>query len=135
MVLVFVAFFALLNAANQSAAYGFLCGLLEDLYMGRFIGINALSKALTAYAIGRLQGNVFKENLLVGVIAVLVATVINALLLVGLSLSVSEIYNVDMGLFISIVLQCVYNTIIAVPAYVWYYNSSHHGWLRKTGEN
>ncbi|MEN6326857.1 MAG: rod shape-determining protein MreD [Syntrophomonas sp.] len=135
VVLIFVVFFALLNNANRSAGYGFLCGLLEDLYMGRFIGINALSKALTAYAIGRLQGNVFKENILVGVIAVLIGTIINSLLLLVISWSVSDIYNVDFGLFISIILQCVYNLIIAVPAYVWYYNSSHHGWLRKTGAN
>lgn len=134
-VLIFVVFFALLNNANQSAGYGFLCGLLEDLYMGRFIGINAISKALTAYTIGRLQGNVFKENIMVGVIAVVIGTVINSLLLLVLSWSVSDIYNVDLGLFISIILQCVYNVIIAVPAYVWYYNSSHHGWLRKTGDN
>lgn len=135
MVLIFVVFFALLNNANRGAAYGFLCGLLEDLYMGRFIGINALAKALTAYSIGRLQGNVFKENILVGVIAVLVGTVVNSLLLLGLSWSVSDIYNVDLSLFISIVLQCLYNMIIAVPAYVWYYNSSQHGLLRYTGDN
>ncbi len=131
----FAVFYALLNAASRSATYGFFCGLLEDLYMGRFIGINALSKGITAYVIGRLQGNVFKENILVGVIAVLVGTVINSLLFIGLSLIVSDFYNADMGLFISIALQCLYNTIIAVPAYVWYYNSSHHGLLRKTGEN
>ncbi|MDD2619178.1 MAG: rod shape-determining protein MreD [Syntrophomonadaceae bacterium] len=135
IVLIFVVFYSLLNNSSKGAAYGFLCGLLEDLYMGRFIGINALSKALTAYAIGRLQGNVFKENILVGVIAVLMGTVINSLLLVGISLAVSDIYNIDAGLFISIFLQCVYNSIIAVPAYIWYYNSSHNGWLRNTGEN
>ena len=66
MVLVLVIFYAIFNGANRGTVYGVMCGLLEDLYMGRFIGINAISKGVTAYVIGRLQGNVFKENLMIG---------------------------------------------------------------------
>ena len=50
--------------------YGLLCGSLEDLYLGRFIGVNALSKAFTAYLVGHFQDRVFKENILVALIAV-----------------------------------------------------------------
>ena len=75
LVLVFVTFFALFNTAKKGSGYAFFCGLLEDLYMGRFIGLNALSKGLTAYIVGKVQGNVFKENIFVGVLGVLVAMI------------------------------------------------------------
>ena len=52
MVLVFVVFFSVINGAASGTAYGFLCGLLEDLYLGRFIGLNAISKALTGFLVG-----------------------------------------------------------------------------------
>ncbi|MEN6348573.1 MAG: rod shape-determining protein MreD [Syntrophomonas sp.] len=134
LVLVFVVFFAIFNGTRKGTIYGFACGLLEDLYVGRFIGINALSKAITAYIIGRLQGNVFKENLMVGVIGVLVSTIINSLFLIILSLPVTNLYLLDLNIIISIAFQCIYNVLLAAPIYVWYYNSSWNGFLKLTGE-
>lgn len=134
LVLIFVAFFALINGAEKGTAYGFLCGLLEDLVWGRFIGMNALAKALTAYILGKLQGNVFKENLLVGVVAVLVATCINTLCMFLMNLAVLPEFHLDMGLFMGIVYQIIYNVILTVPLYLWYYNSSIYGRLRYDGE-
>ena len=77
LLLVFVIFYALLSDARNAAKYGFFCGLLEDLLLGRFIGMNALSKGLTAYIIGVLQGSVFNENLAVGMLSVLLGTLLN----------------------------------------------------------
>jgi len=134
LVLIFVAFFALINGAEKGTVYGFLCGLLEDLVWGRFIGINALAKALTAYILGKLQGNVFKENLLVGVVAVLVATCINAFCMFLMNLAVLPEFHLDMGLLMGIVYQIIYNVILTVPLYLWYYNSSIYGCLRYDGE-
>lgn len=134
LVLVFVVFYALMNQAGKSAFYGFLCGLLEDLFMGRFIGMNALAKGITGYIIGRLQGHVFKENLLVGIIAVLLGTVINSLLLFLLSVIVFDVFNINLNIIGTILMQSLYNILISAPLYIWYYNSSRYGWLRANGE-
>ncbi len=134
MVLVFVVIHAFLHKSGESTSYGFLCGLLEDLYTGRFIGINALSKGLTAYIVGRLQGHLFKENLVVGVMVVFFGTILNSFFLFVLSLAVTDIFHLDMSILSSVFYQSVYNIIITIPVYMWYYNSSKSGILKPTGE-
>lgn len=133
LVLVFVVFYSLLNGHNSSTIYGFFCGLLEDLYLGRAIGMNAIAKACTAFVVARLQGNVFKENVLVGVIAVVLGTLFNGILLLILSIASFNVFYLDRSLIISLSYQMIYNAILALPIYFLYYRSNHKGWLRKTG--
>lgn len=102
--------------------------------MGRFIGLNAVSKAITAFFLSRLQQNVFKENILVGMIAVFVGTIINLGLVLLLSLFKFNAIHWDDSLFITILFQTLYNTLLSGPLYIWYYNSSYYGLLRDTGE-
>lgn len=130
LVLIFVSFFAIVNGSRSGFAYGFLCGLFEDLYLGRFIGMNALAKAITAYLVGKLEMRVFKDNILVGFAGVIAATVINEaflLILAALSwpklvLGPSMVYNL-MG-------QVAYNSLLSIPFYIFYYKSSSSGMLR-----
>jgi rod shape-determining protein MreD len=134
MVLIFVIFYALLNGAEKGARYGLICGLLEDLYTGRFIGINALSKAATAYIIGKLQGRVFAENVVVGIIGVILGSLLNACLFFILAFAYFAVFNIDRSLFINIIYQSFYNVVITTPIYLWYYQSSKRGLLKETGE-
>ncbi len=134
LVLVFIIFYALLNGAEKGARYGLLCGLLEDLYTGRFIGMNTLSKAATAYIIGRLQHQVFTENVAVGVISVIVGSIINSLLLLVLAWAYFAAFNIDLGLFINFVYQVIYNVLLTTPIYIWFYQSSKRGLLQETGD-
>ncbi|MGR6835367.1 rod shape-determining protein MreD [Syntrophomonas erecta] len=134
LILIFVVFHALLSGNLKGSFYGFLCGLLEDLYMGRFIGLNALSKALVGYVVGRLQGVVFKENLLVGIIGVLVGTLLNTLAMFVVEAAVNHSAVIDQGILYTILYMSIYNMLLAAPTYIWYYNSSRHGLLRPSGE-
>lgn len=134
IVLIFVIFYALLNGAGKGTIYGLLCGLLEDLYTGRFIGISAISKAITAFAVGKLQGNVFKENILVAITAVVVGTLINSVLLLLLALISFKLFKIDSHIFLEMLFQVIYNTLITAPVYIWYYHSSRRGLLRETGD-
>lgn len=135
LVLIWVVFFALIHGTRRGTGYGFLCGLLEDLYTGHFIGMNALSKGVTAYIIGHFQQKVFRENLLVGVIAVLVSTLFNSLFLFILNLISLKHFHVDITILLSVIYQSIYNMMLAAPLYVWYYNSSYSGVLRQTRES
>ncbi|MEQ8235340.1 MAG: rod shape-determining protein MreD [Syntrophomonadaceae bacterium] len=134
LILILVVCHALFNGVYQGTIYGMLCGLLEDLYIGRFIGMNAVSKGITAYVAGRLQGNVFKENVMVGIIGVIGGTLLNFILLFILSALTFEKFNLDYSILIKLSYQLLYNTILTVPMYIWYYHSSHSGWLRETEE-
>lgn len=135
LVLVFVIFYALLHDARAAASYGFFCGLLEDLLLGRFIGMNALAKGITAYIIGILQGNVFKENLAVGVLSVLIGTVLNLVFLVIISLFTTVVFKINQGVLITLFYQALFHMLLAVPLYVWYYNSSRYGLLKPKGRD
>jgi len=134
LVLVFVIFYALLSDAGKAAKYGFFCGLLEDLLLGRFIGMNALSKGLTAYIIGVLQGSVFKENLAVGMLSVLIGTVLNFFFLFVLSLFLMVMIDLNQEVFITLFYHAIFNLLLATPLYVWYYNSFRYGLLRPNRE-
>lgn len=134
LVLIFVVFHALFNGAQRGTIYGVLCGLLEDLYLGRFIGVNILAKGFTAWVLGKAQGTVFKENLLVGVLGVLVGTVINHGV-ITLLLFVGGGNIVGIEILRNMLYQCIYNMILTTPIYLWYYHSVHHGILQPAGES
>ncbi len=135
LVLIFVVFYALLNGNRQKAmVYGFLCGLLVDLYVGRFIGINALALGLTSFLIGSLEGRVFKENLLVGMTTVILGTCINGFTLFLLSLFTYSTFHLDINILLSIGYQIIYNILLAIPIYAWYFHSTKKGVLRSYGE-
>jgi rod shape-determining protein MreD len=134
LILVFVVFYALFNGSSKGAMYGLMCGLLEDLYMGRFIGLNALSKALVALTVSKLQGKVFRENILVGVFAVMFATLLNSLIMGLIALASFQIFNLNMSILNSILYQTCYNTILAIPFYIWYYHSNRTGLLHLSGD-
>ncbi len=132
LLLLLVIFFSLLGPRKQAPLYGFCCGLFEDLYMGRFIGLNAISKAITAFLLSHLQQNVFKENILVGMMAVFIGTVLNSGMVLLLSLFKFNGIHWDDSLFMTIIFQTLYNALLSGPLYIWYYNSSHYGVLRET---
>ena len=135
VVLVFVIFYALFSNEKKGAVYGVFCGLIEDLYIGRYIGISALSKAITAYVVGRLQGNVFKENIVVGIIAVMIGTVVNSLVFLLLASIKFQTLGSLNNVLSDILYQAVYNMIITVPMYIWFYRSLRRGLLRETGDD
>ncbi|MDD3853594.1 MAG: rod shape-determining protein MreD [Syntrophomonadaceae bacterium] len=130
LVLMFVVFFALINGERRGTIYGFLCGLLEDLYMGRLIGLNALCKAIVGYSLGKMQGNVFKENMLVGVLGVLAGTIINSLVMLILIVLFSGAPAIENDFFVKVLFQCLYNLLLSVPVYFWFFNSSYNGVLK-----
>lgn len=133
LVLIFVIFHALFTGERRGTVYGVLCGLLEDLYIGRFIGVNLVAKGLTGYIMGKAQGTVFKENLLVGIIGVAAGTLINSLAVAVLMMVNGSM--LDLEVLYSTLYQCLYNLLLAGPIYLWYYYSTYDGLLRMTGEN
>ena len=132
ILLIFVVFYAILNKSPAAVTYGFLCGLLEDLFTGSMIGCNALAKGAAAYVISRLQVQVFKENLFVGVLGVFVATIINSFIMLLIFLAIDKSIVLNTTLITGIGYQVLYNVVLAAPVYWIYQRSSQTGWLMPT---
>ena len=77
LLLLLVVFNAMFRGARAGGVVGFLVGLTEDFYFGRFIGLNALAKCVAGAFAGHLGKQVFKENMWVPVICVLAASFLN----------------------------------------------------------
>lgn len=133
LLLILVIFYAVFSGSTKGAVYGAACGLWEDLYLGRMIGISAISKGITAYIMGKMEGPVFKDNILVGIIGVVSGTIINSLIIMIVSFIGIKGFGLDKNMLAELIYQGIYNTIIATPIYIWYFRSSGAGLLKEEG--
>lgn len=117
LLLVIVVSYALLSGKEYGAGMGFFAGLLQDLVSGSIFGINTLSKLATGYMFGLAERKVFKEHVLLPVLATLVATLFSGL--VGIILLLIGGYKVDIAAAVmqNIMPLVGYNIIIAVPVH------------------
>ena len=117
LLLVIVVSYALLSGKEKGVGMGFFAGLLQDLVSGGIFGISTLSKLATGYMFGLAERKVFKEHVLLPVLATLVATLFNGL--VGIILLLLFGYKIDIAAAImqNIVPLLGYNLIVAVPVH------------------
>lgn len=115
LLLVVVVSCALLSGKEQGVGIGFFAGLLQDLISGSIFGINTLSKLATGYIFGLAERKVFKEHVLLPILATAVATICNGLA-AALMLWIFG-YKVDIvTAFMQNILPLVgYNIVVAVP--------------------
>jgi rod shape-determining protein MreD len=71
-----VVFNAMFRGPVSGGITGFLVGLVEDIFFGRFIGLNALAKCVAGVVTGYLTRSIFKENMWVPVINVLIGSLL-----------------------------------------------------------
>jgi rod shape-determining protein MreD len=57
-----VAFFALYRGAVQGAIFGFAVGFLQDLSNPEFLGLNALTKSILGFSVGKIGSKTVPEN-------------------------------------------------------------------------
>ena len=57
-----VAFFALHRGAVKGSVFGFVIGLLVDLSNPEFLGLNALTKSLLGFTVGKIGSKTVPEN-------------------------------------------------------------------------
>lgn len=130
LLLVFVVLLAILKGKKAGASIGFFFGLLEDLVIGKYIGMQALIKMITGFLIGYLHGTIFQENLAVPIIAAGLGTVLHdtayftLLNMIGI-----ELFGMK-GILLFIFFSALYNICIALIVY-WKLNDSvMNGYLK-----
>lgn len=79
IILVMVVSIAVVRGPRQGGIVGFSLGLLEDFYLGRFIGMNSICKGLTGLFAGWVTIGAFSENLLVPIISTFLGTIFNGI--------------------------------------------------------
>lgn len=57
-----VAFFALFKGTVPGAFFGFVIGLLQDLSNPGYLGLNALTKSILGFTVGKAGSKTFPEN-------------------------------------------------------------------------
>ncbi|EHQ91888.1 rod shape-determining protein MreD [Desulfosporosinus youngiae] len=109
--------------------WGLGAGLLEDLYLGRYIGMYTLTLAVVAALSYWLAERWYRENFLITTFIVLIATSAGQILVAFLSLgaglhwSLTDISRLVIGV-------SLYNAILVPLTYPWIHQSFVRGWLR-----
>ena len=130
LLLIFVVCFGIFNGPIKGGCYGLLVGLVEDLYIGRLIGINALCKGVVGYIVGKFQFNVYRERVFIGVAGVFFGTIVSNLLRVLLIAIYSPPAVFYFDMIWQFLVQILYNIVVSIPIYFWYYHSYNQGILR-----
>ncbi|HMM22800.1 MAG TPA: rod shape-determining protein MreD [Selenomonadales bacterium] len=111
----------LLLGKEQGVGVGFFAGLLQDLASGNIFGLNILSKMACGYMAGLLERKVFKENILLPILTILLATLFNGALTVFLMLAFG--YKLDLpSAAMNVAMTALYNALLAVPMHRMVYS-------------
>lgn len=121
LLLLAVASTGLLFGKEAGVGIGFFAGLLQDLLSGNIFGLNILAKMTVGYAFGLAERNVFKENILLPVIAAAMASVLNSLVII-LYLYILGYDNNPLGMAVNGILPIIaYNMVAAIPVHMIIY--------------
>jgi rod shape-determining protein MreD len=96
LIMLIVVLNGFLLGPREGAFLGYIGGIVEDLFVGEYIGLNAISKMAAGYLAGVAGERLYKENMLVATGVTFFSTVagllVNYLLLFYLDLQVSPYY-------------------------------------------
>ena len=124
-ILILTVFYAIFNGYKKGAAFGMGIGLLEDLMAGRFIGVNMICKGLVGLVFGTMQKSLYKDNFLVPLICMLLASLLNSLVYFVLCLMIgSNVYF--SGMVLAAIPDAIYTMCFAPVLYVIIYVLNRH---------
>ena len=121
LLLILVIFNCIFHGPYQGSLFGFFVGLLEDLYLGHFIGLNALTKGLTSFLGGWLLKGAFRENLLIPVLALFFGTLFNGTMVFILGKIAGINWALDF-FYWKLLPVAIFNTCLVPFIYFGYYH-------------
>ncbi len=131
VILILVIFYAMLHGSREGALVGFMGGIMQDLFMGQFIGLNALAKLLTGFIFGALEYKIYKESIFIAAVALLLGTLWHETVIWVLGYFAGFAGNYITAFTAVILPVAVYNSCLAPFIYGRFYRSSHKGLLKK----
>jgi len=129
LVMLLVIYIALHSRQLSAVLWGLGAGILEDLYLGHFIGMYTFTLVAAALLTYWLAQRWYRENFLFIILLVFVVSFTGQLIVAFLSLGVGlhwylgNIFGVAAGI-------AIYNVILVPATYPFIHRSFLHGWLR-----
>lgn len=129
LVLILVIYFAFTNGPWRGAVIGMTFGLLEDFYVGRFVGMNFLALLVVGLVAGWLETKLYKNNLLIALVVVYIISALGQSIVLlsgaaaGLNWNVRENFSTVMAL-------ALYNACLVPVSYPLFHRSVTKGILR-----
>ena len=122
-------YIAMHHRLSSGVLWGFGAGLLEDLYLGRYIGMYTLTLAVVAFLSYWLSERWYRDNFLLTTFMVFLVTAVGQILVGFLSLGAGLQWTLGdiMRLVIGVSL---YNAIMVPITYPLIHQSFLRGWLR-----
>lgn len=120
LVIIFVVCSALLNGSPEGAITGIIMGLAIDMISGKLLGFNALLGMYSGIAVGSLNKRIYKENVLVIMVAAFLTTIIYEwFIFFSYTLFNQEKALMMLNPFTSVILpEAVYNSVISIVLYM-----------------
>jgi rod shape-determining protein MreD len=122
-------YMAMHHRLPSSLLWGLGAGLLEDFYLGRYIGMYTLSLTVVAFLSYWLAERWYRENFILTTFMVFLVTAVGQILVAfltlgaGLQWSFGDIIGLVFGV-------SLYNAILVPVTYPWIHRSFLRGWLR-----
>ena len=117
LLLLFVTSTAFLKGARVGALSGFALGLLQDLASGTFLGMNAFTRFVLGFCVGKFSDQVFKEQFFLPVVASLVVTTVNYFILALLMLLLGYRFNLMVHMQNILLPMVCFNVLFAYPVH------------------
>lgn len=109
--------FAFLRGAKQGAFMGFSVGLMQDLAMGTYFGVNTLARTLMGLLFGQFSDRVFKEQFFLPVLASVAVTILNYFILALLMVLLGYRFNLESHMQQMLVPMLLYQLAFAYPVH------------------
>lgn len=122
-------YIAMHHRMSASVYWGLGAGLLEDMYLGRYIGMYAFTLAVVAFLSNWLSERWYRENYLLTIFLVFCVSAAGQFIVAflglgsGLQWSLGDIVRLVFGV-------ALYNALLVPITYPWIHRSFLHGWLR-----
>ncbi|WP_295713388.1 rod shape-determining protein MreD [uncultured Mitsuokella sp.] len=117
LLLLFTTSMAFLRGARIGALAGFSVGLLQDLVSGTFLGMNAFTRLILGFLVGKFSDEVFKEQFFLPVFASLLVTVANYFILALLMLLLGYRFNLMGHMQYTLLPMLIYQLVFAYPVH------------------
>lgn len=117
LILIIIMAAGLLAGRERAVGVAFFAGLMQDFASGNVFGLNTLAKMATGYTAGLAERKVFKESILLPVLAVVIATLFNSAVMQALLFILG--YKIEpASIFLHQVLPSLgYNILFCIPVH------------------
>lgn len=129
LVMLLTIYIALHHRLVPGMVMGFMAGLLQDFFLGRYIGMYSVTLTAVALLSGWLSARWYRENFLLTTLLVFIVTMFGQTMVafLGLAAGLPWSFAESLRLIFGISL---YNAILVPVTYPFIHHSFLHGWLR-----